>query len=166
MARLVGSTHILAVVLAFGLVLMAFVSQVQTDENASRGCNDGTDCRRDECCLSKVLPIGKRSIVDTSLHRLRSRRTSSTKTFLGTCNKLGVAGSPCIIRDPPPDPTELIALSYCPCVSSLQCVNGTFFLVPQGQIGTCGWNREENMVDSDRRNSRHFQPLTGNRYYR
>lgn len=105
-------------------------------------CLSPDDCLADECCLSNVRPITKRSA------RTKRWFLDETAPSEGVCQRLGTDGSPCIIPFSGifPDPKkEVIALDMSPCAAEFTCVIGSDVptVVPQGEVGSCELKKSE-----------------------
>ncbi|XP_041347322.1 uncharacterized protein LOC121367275 [Gigantopelta aegis] len=89
-------------------------------QQVNHPCNSGADCADDECCVSNIRPLGKRSLFNS-----------------GHCEKLGTRHSHCLMRDAGHSGKPAHQMFQCPCSVGLKCVGIHQFDMPLGEIGQC-----------------------------
>ncbi|ESO97716.1 hypothetical protein LOTGIDRAFT_152809 [Lottia gigantea] len=87
----------------------------------NKGCSSGKDCGMDECCVSRVRPLGKRFFLGS--------------TNSGVCTKLGTKGSGCLVKMESKRP--LTQVFQCPCSTGYFCKSSHQFDIPLGEMGVC-----------------------------
>ncbi|KAK6184485.1 hypothetical protein SNE40_006953 [Patella caerulea] len=91
-------------------------TQKVTKPDASRPCSSGKECGDDECCTSRIRPLGKRLVA-------------------GVCQKLGTAEKGCLVKMGSTRPDNMVF--QCPCATGFTCKGSHVFDMPLGEMGVC-----------------------------
>ncbi|XP_046582775.1 uncharacterized protein LOC124290128 [Haliotis rubra] len=81
-------------------------------------CQSGADCGPDECCRSRMRPLGKRQLGGG-----------------GVCEPLGTTGTSCLARYPSGKPKAMAFT--CPCKAGMTCSPNGQMDIPLGEMGNC-----------------------------